>query len=140
MQCNENETAEMAAAHFPRHSRPGSRYTREPWPRQAIDEVFALPHIPGIIPAKEMRIMATDTTTKKSWVQKTPGVCGGRACIRDTRITVWGLVNSRRLGAADEQILRNIAGLTPEDLHAAWDYYREHPAEIDEHIRDNEAE
>ncbi len=26
--------------------------------------------------------MATDTTAKKSWVQKTPGVCGGRACIR----------------------------------------------------------
>ena len=82
--------------------------------------------------------MATDTTTKKSWVQKTPGVCGGRACIRNTRITVWGLVNSRRLGMADDQILRNIMGLTPEDMQAAWDYYREHPAEIDEDIRENE--
>jgi uncharacterized protein (DUF433 family) len=49
--------------------------------------------------------MATDTTKNQSWVQKTPGVCGGRACIRNTRITVWGVVNSRRLGAADEQIL-----------------------------------
>jgi hypothetical protein len=39
--------------------------------------------------------MATDTTKDKSWVQKTPGVCGGRACIRNTRITVWGLVNFR---------------------------------------------
>lgn len=84
--------------------------------------------------------MATDTTKQKSWVQKTPGVCGGRACIRNTRITVWGLVNSRRLGAADEQILQNIVGLTPEDLHAAWDYYGEHPAEIDEDIRENEAD
>src|SRR5438132_4035369 len=95
---------------------------------------------PGIIPGKEMLIMATDTTAKKSWVQKTPGVCGGRACIRKTRITVWGLVNSRRLGTADDQILRNIVGLTPEDLQAAWDYYREHPAEIDEDIRENEAD
>jgi uncharacterized protein (DUF433 family) len=58
--------------------------------------------------------------------------------VRNTRITVWGVVDSRRLGAADEQILENIVGLTPADLHAAWDYYRERPAEIDEDIRDNE--
>ena len=82
--------------------------------------------------------MATDTTKNHSWVQKTPGVYGGRACIRITRITVWGVVNSRRLGAADEQILENIEGLTPADLHASWEYYREHPAEIDEDIRDDE--
>jgi type III restriction enzyme len=90
--------------------------------------------------AKEVRIMATDTTKNKSWVQKSPGVCGRRACIRNTRITVWGLVNSRRLGLADAQILENIVGITPEDLHVAWDYYRDHPAEIDEDIRDNEAD
>jgi uncharacterized protein (DUF433 family) len=85
-------------------------------------------------------IMATDTTKKKSWVQKTPGVCGGRACIRNTRITVWGLVNARRLGATDEQTLRNIVGLTPDDLQAAWEYHGAHSAEIDEDIRENEAE
>jgi uncharacterized protein (DUF433 family) len=84
--------------------------------------------------------MATDTTKKNSWVQKTPGLCGGRACIRNTRITVWGLVNARRLGATDEQTLKNIVGLTADDLQAAWEYYRAHPAEIDEDIRDNEAE
>ena len=61
-------------------------------------------HLLGKMPSKEARIMATDTTKDQSWVQKTPGVCGGRACIRNTRITVWGVVNSRRLGAADEQI------------------------------------
>ena len=84
--------------------------------------------------------MATETTKKQSWVQKTPGVCGGRACIRNSRVTVWGLVNSRRLGATDEQILENIVGLTPADLQAAWEYYHEYPAEIDEDIRDNEAD
>ena len=83
--------------------------------------------------------MATDTS-KKSWIQKTPGVCGGRACVRKTRITVWGLVNSRRLGSSDDQILHNIVGLTPEDLIAAWDYYRDHRDEIDEDIRVNEAD
>jgi uncharacterized protein (DUF433 family) len=84
--------------------------------------------------------MATDTGKRKSWIQKTSSVCGGRACIRNTRITVWGLVNSRRLGGTDEQILTNVVGLTPEDLLAAWDYYRDHPEEIDEDIRENEAE
>ena len=29
-------------------------------------------------------------------------------------------------------------GLPLEDIQAAWDYYREHPAEIDEDIRENE--
>ncbi len=83
--------------------------------------------------------MSGNLTTANSWVQKTPGVCGGRACIRNTRITVWGLVNSRRLGGADEQILANTVGLTPEDLRAAWEYYREHRAEIDDDIQANEA-
>jgi uncharacterized protein (DUF433 family) len=81
--------------------------------------------------------MGTETFNK-SWVQKTPNVCGGRACIRKTRITVWGLVNSRQLGATDDQILQNIVGLTPDDLLAAWDYYRDHRAEIDQDIRENE--
>jgi uncharacterized protein (DUF433 family) len=84
--------------------------------------------------------MATDTRKKPSWVQKKPNVCGGRACIRNTRITVWGLVNSRRLGLTDAQILKNIVGLTADDLQAAWDYYAQHPAEIDQDIRDNEAD
>ena len=91
-----------------------------------------------IISRKEVLIMATDTI-KKSWAKR-PQTFEGGLCIRKTRITVWGLVNSRRLGAADEQILRNIVGLTPQDLHAAWDYYGEHPDEINDDIRDNEAD
>jgi cell division protease FtsH len=52
-------------------------------------------------------------------ISKTPDVCGGDACIRGTRITVWGLVNQRRLGAADAEILRGVPWLTPADLEAA---------------------
>jgi uncharacterized protein (DUF433 family) len=84
--------------------------------------------------------MVAKLKTTSSWVQKAPGVCGGRACIRSTRITVWGLVNSRRLGLTDEAILENIVGLTRDDLHAAWDYFHEHAAEIDGDIRANEAD
>ena len=82
--------------------------------------------------------MAAKLETTSSWVQKTPNVCGGDACIRNTRITVWGLVLSRRLGASDATILENIVGLTPDDLEVAADYYRNHPEEIDEAIRVNE--
>jgi uncharacterized protein (DUF433 family) len=84
--------------------------------------------------------MATDTTKTKSWVQKTPDVCGGDACIRNTRITVNGLVEWRGLGLSDQRILEIIDGLTPDDLAAAWEYYRLNAAEIDEEIRlNNEA-
>lgn len=49
-------------------------------------------------------------------------------------------MNCRRLGASDEQIVDDIAGLTPEDLQAASEYYRKHPAEIEDDIRINEAD
>jgi type III restriction enzyme len=84
--------------------------------------------------------MATETTQNKSWIQKTPGVCGGRACVRNTRITVWGLVNNRRLGQTDVGILESIAGLTPEDLRVAFDYFEEHRPEIEADIRENETD
>jgi uncharacterized protein (DUF433 family) len=84
--------------------------------------------------------MSASLKTTTSWVLKTPGLCGGRACFRNTRITVWGLVNARRLGASDEELLRDIVGLASDDLRAAWDYYRDHAAEIDEDIRENETD
>ena len=84
--------------------------------------------------------MATDTIQRRSWVQKTPNVCGGDACIRDTRITVNGLVEWRRLGLSDDRIMEIIQDLTPEDLEAAWEFHRLNPVEIDEEIRlNNEA-
>lgn len=84
--------------------------------------------------------MATDTTNKQSWINKTPDVCGGDACIRNTRITVNGLVEWRKLGLSDKRILEIIEGLTPDDLEAAWEYYRLNQAEVDEEIRlNNEA-
>lgn len=82
--------------------------------------------------------MSAATVEKKSWIQKTPGVCGGNACIRNTRVTVWGLVNSRRLGATDDELLKTIGGLTPDDLRVAWEYYTAHPDEIEQSIRENE--
>jgi uncharacterized protein (DUF433 family) len=72
-----------------------------------------------------------------SWISKTPGVCGGDACIRATRITVWGLVERRNLGASDAELLADITGLTREDLDTAWRYYGEHHEEIEQAICEN---
>ncbi len=57
--------------------------------------------------------------TATSWVSKEPGRCGGEACVRETRIPVWGLVNLRRLGATDDELLRAYPSLAPADLEAA---------------------
>jgi uncharacterized protein (DUF433 family) len=73
-----------------------------------------------------------------SWISKQPDRCGGDACLRETRITVWGLVAYRRLGMSNAEILGAVQGLTPADLDAAWDYAAAHPEEIDEAIRANE--
>ncbi|MGL5942493.1 MAG: DUF433 domain-containing protein [Waterburya sp.] len=55
-------------------------------------------------------------------IQKKPGVSGGHACIRNTRIPVWTLVSLRQQGATEQKILRNYPGLTLDDLTAVWGY------------------
>ncbi|MBW4639536.1 MAG: DUF433 domain-containing protein [Gloeocapsa sp. UFS-A4-WI-NPMV-4B04] len=76
--------------------------------------------------------------TEKNLVQKTPGVCGGNARIRDTRIPVWTLVSFRKQGAANEELLRNHPRLNQLDLEAAWSYYAQYPEEIDQVIADED--
>jgi uncharacterized protein (DUF433 family) len=71
-------------------------------------------------------------------VSKSKDRCGGDACVRDLRIPVWALVNYRRLGAPDAEILRAYPSLLPADLDAAWEYAAAHPDEIDKAIRLNE--
>jgi uncharacterized protein (DUF433 family) len=78
------------------------------------------------------------TSASTSWVSKKKDRCGGEACIRNLRIPVWAVVNYRRLGASDEEILRSYQSLQPADLEAAWAYAAGHEQEIDEAIRRNE--
>jgi uncharacterized protein (DUF433 family) len=71
-------------------------------------------------------------------IEKTPGVCGGAACIGATRIPVWVLEQARRLGVSDADLLRDYPTLNAEDLVNAWYYVRAHRDEVDEDIRLNE--
>jgi len=74
-----------------------------------------------------------------SWIEQKPDHSGGGACLRDTRIPVWVIVNYRRLGLADAGILQAYPSLTMADLDAAWEYAAKHQKEIDNAIRENEA-
>jgi uncharacterized protein (DUF433 family) len=78
-----------------------------------------------------------DMTTTESLIQKTPGVIGGDACIRRTRIAVWMLVEWKQLGRTDGELLTDFPGLTQDDLNAAWAYFAAHPEEIETAIREN---
>lgn len=73
-------------------------------------------------------------------VKKTPGVCGGHACIRNTRIAVWTLISLENQGADDEELLLDFQGLTPFDLLAARIYYQSNQEEIETLIASHEQE
>jgi uncharacterized protein (DUF433 family) len=73
-------------------------------------------------------------------ITKTPGVCGGDACVRGHRIPVWVLDGYRRLGMSDAELLDAYPTLEAADLKAAWEYAAAHVVEIDRAIRENEEE
>ncbi len=67
-----------------------------------------------------------------------PGVSGGEPCIVRTRIPVWLLVQARKLGSSEADLLQAYPTLRAEDLANAWAYYRAFKNEIDHQIRENE--
>jgi uncharacterized protein (DUF433 family) len=67
-----------------------------------------------------------------------PDVCDGEACLVRTRIPVWTLVQARRLGTSEADLLRAYPCITAEDLAEAWAYYRGHRTEVDAQIAANE--
>ncbi len=51
------------------------------------------------------------------------------------------LVSGKRLGMSDDEIRhRYDPPLSPEDLEAAWSYHAQHPDEIEQALRDNDAD
>ena len=71
-------------------------------------------------------------------VASIPQVCGGEPCIVRTRIPVWLLVQARRLGTSEADLLWAYPTLRAEDLASAWAYFRAHKGEIEQQIRENE--
>lgn len=79
-----------------------------------------------------------NSTMVRSWIEHAPDVCGGDARIRATRYTVQGLVEWKRMGLSDEQILEHHPDLTLDDLRVAWWYYENHKDEIEQALREEE--
>lgn len=80
------------------------------------------------------------TTGRWPGIESDPAICGGEACIANTRIPVWVLEQARRQGANEARVLRDYPGLKPDDVRAAWTYARENGAEIESDRVDNEAD
>jgi uncharacterized protein (DUF433 family) len=72
-------------------------------------------------------------------ITKTPGVCGGRACIAGHRIRVMDVVVWHEMrGYTAAQVVEMFPGITRADVHAALAYYFDHVEEIDNDFRNDE--
>ena len=106
----------------------------------ALQKVEAL--LPEMSPGEKALVakwVNDDLSYRFPGIEKTPGVCGGSACIVRTRIPVWLLVEAKNAGATEASLLTSYPALRAEDLTNAWAYYRANKEEIDFEIRENEA-
>jgi uncharacterized protein (DUF433 family) len=88
--------------------------------------------------AQLLQWVARDLGDAFPGIESNPGICGGEPCIVRTRIPVWILVQAKRLGKSEADLLQAYPTLRAEDLANAWAYTRSHEKEINRQIRENE--
>lgn len=88
--------------------------------------------------AEVIKILSQSLTNNWQGIKKTPDVCGGRACIFGTRIPIWVLVNAKRIGYNEADLLKNYPNLSAQDLINAWAYAEVFSEEIEFDIKENE--
>ena len=86
-----------------------------------------------------VQLLSRPQTSLMQGIEKTPGVCGGSACVSGTRITVWGLVESRRIGYSEADLLTSYPTLSASNLANAWAYATAFSDEIEAEIAENNA-
>lgn len=99
------------------------------------------PQLLALTPAEKaqvIQLLAESLANTWSGIEKTSGVCGGDACITNTRIPVWVLVNYRNLGTSDREILQCYPTLGISDLKNAWTYAEANAKEIERAIKEND--
>lgn len=89
--------------------------------------------------ARVVHLLSQGKTSPIQGIEKMPGVCGGSACIARTRITVWGLVESRRIGYSEADLLTSYPTLSATNLANAWAYAAAFADEIEAEIAENNA-
>jgi uncharacterized protein (DUF433 family) len=88
--------------------------------------------------AQVIQLLSQGKITPWRGIEKTPGVCGGSACIIGTRITVWGLVEAHRIGYSEADLLTSYRLISATDIANAWAYAEAFPDEIETKIREND--
>ncbi len=89
--------------------------------------------------------MTTATTEPRTPVSVehiaiTPGVCGGKPCIANTRIRVQDIYVWHELqGQSPDEIVSKFPQLSLADVHAALTYFWDHREEILRQMREAEA-
>lgn len=77
--------------------------------------------------------------TVQQHVTKTPGVCGGKACIAGTRIRVQDVYVWHELqGQSADEIVSRFPQLSRADVYAALTYFWDHRDEIEQQMKDAE--
>ena len=71
-------------------------------------------------------------------IEKTPGICGGRAVVAGTRIRASLILSLYREGQTIEEIVQNYPHLRPADIHDALAYAFDHPEEMEKDFTDDE--
>ena len=74
---------------------------------------------------------------KHPGISKTPGVCGGAACIKGLRMPVWVLYRAKLNGVSEDELLESYPFLKRSELKDAWRYTKDHPKEIAKKIKEN---
>lgn len=74
----------------------------------------------------------TMISVSKEHITKTPGICGGRACIAGHRIRVMDIVVlHHQRGFSPAQVVEQYPTITLADVYAALAYYHDQPEEIE---------
>jgi len=97
--------------------------------------------LPDMLPGEKAQVLqwlARDISGAFPGIESTPSVLGGEPCILRTRIPVWLLVQARKLGSRESDLLKIYPALRAEDLTNAWAYYSAHKQEIEQQIQENE--
>src|ERR687884_1034654 len=119
--------------------RESSSYAKESRSMSALQDVEEiLSQLTRAEKAQVLQWIIRDLADAFPGIDSTPDVLGGEARIVRTRIPVWVLVQARRLGATEANLLRSYPTLRAEDLTNAWAYARAHSDEIDQQILENE--
>jgi uncharacterized protein (DUF433 family) len=74
-----------------------------------------------------------------SMITRTPGICGGKPCLRGHRVGVHRVAGWWRLGLTIEEIGERLSTLTPAEIHVALAYYHLHRQEIESYLEEERA-